>query len=75
MAPMDENDNRSLRELVARLEARVEQLESERPSSRGETTPKATKGVAESIRMILIGPPGAGIFVLYWLAIPLIGFR
>ena len=71
MAPTEGNEVQSLKELIAKLEARVEQLESRASNTRGETTPKATKGAADSIRMILIGPPGAGIFVPYPLADPI----
>jgi len=37
---------------LANLQARVDRLESEKPS--------ASKSPSEAMRMILIGPPGAG---------------
>ena len=56
MAPAkDEVD--SLRDLVKKLEARVGELESKLG---GNAPPTRLKSPTESIRMILMGPPGAG---------------
>lgn len=54
MAPITED----LHDLVAKLEARVKDLESRLHLASG-GAPKPT-GTAEGIRMILMGPPGAG---------------
>ncbi len=62
MAPIDGKTVDELKQLVLKLEARVEQLESKLDPTGGNAQPKSAKTVAESIRMILIGPPGAGIF-------------
>ena len=60
MAPLDNDLYDKLKGVIAKLEARVEDLET-RLQSRGEgSQPKPTRNVADSIRMILIGPPGAG---------------
>ena len=59
MAPIKDETVEALRDLVNRLESRVEQLESKLQQAGGDAssrTPKAT----DSIRMILMGPPGAG---------------
>ena len=62
MAPLKDETVEGLRELVTKLESRVEQLEAKlHVASGGE--PKSEKS-AESIRMILMGPPGAGIPLL-----------
>ena len=55
MAPITETTVSDLKDLVHKLEARVHHLES-RYESGGKTSPSTE----ESMRMILIGPPGAG---------------
>jgi adenylate kinase len=55
MAPITDSTVSDLKDLVHKLEARVHQLE-ERLGDSG----KKPKTVSESMRMILIGPPGAG---------------
>jgi len=42
-----------LKDRITKLEARIQQLEHS-------DVPKTNKGISESMRMILIGPPGAG---------------
>ena len=54
MAPITETTVSDLKDLVHKLEARVHHLES-RYESGGKK-----QSAAESMRMILIGPPGAG---------------
>lgn len=54
MAPITDD----LHDMVAKLEERVKDLESRLHLAPG-GAPKPT-GVAEGIRMILMGPPGAG---------------
>lgn len=56
MAPITETTVSDLKDLVHKLEARVHHLES-RYESGGQKAQSAT----ESMRMILIGPPGAGV--------------
>ena len=60
MAPIKDDTVDSLRDLVKKLEARVEQLEAKVQQAGGDVTPRAPKSTVESIRMILMGPPGAG---------------
>jgi len=55
MAPITESTISDLKDLVHKLEARVHQLE-ERLGDGG----KKPKRLSDSMRMILIGPPGAG---------------
>lgn len=55
MAPITESTVSDLKDLVHKLEGRVHQLE-ERLGEGG----KRSKSASESMRMILIGPPGAG---------------
>lgn len=56
MAPITETTVSDLKDLVHKLEARVHHLES-----RYESGGKTSQSTAESMRMILIGPPGAGV--------------
>ena len=55
MAPITETTVSDLKDLVHKLEARVHRLESRYDS--GGQKPQLT---TDSMRMILIGPPGAG---------------
>jgi adenylate kinase len=55
MAPITDSTVSDLKDLVDKLEARVHQLE-ERLGEGG----RRPKPPSESMRMILIGPPGAG---------------
>jgi len=55
MAPITDQDVAQLKGLVAKLEARVAELESK--TSGGSSSPKT---VGEKMRMVLMGPPGAG---------------
>lgn len=55
MAPINED----LHELVNKLEARVHQLEQKLEEAKTGSSSKSSDG---SVRMILMGPPGAGMF-------------
>lgn len=59
MAPIKDDTVDSLRDLVHKLESRVQQLEAKLESSVGGSAQRA-KTDGPSIRMILMGPPGAG---------------
>lgn len=54
MAPITDDKVQDLKDLITKLENRVHQLEARLTSS-------SSKSPSESMRMILIGPPGAGI--------------
>lgn len=56
MAPIGDDTVQSLQELVNKLESRVKQLEDKLQHASSGTTHSA----AEEVRMILMGPPGAG---------------
>lgn len=56
MAPIGDDTVKTLQDLVNKLESRVRQLEDKLHQAGG--APAAAP--AESVRMILIGPPGAG---------------
>lgn len=59
MAPIKDETVDNLRDLVQKLESRVQQLEAKLEGSAG-VSGQQTKGDGPSIRMILMGPPGAG---------------
>lgn len=59
MAPIKDETVDNLRDLVQKLESRVQQLEAKLEGSGG-ASGQQTKGDGPSIRMILMGPPGAG---------------
>ena len=56
MAPIGDDAVKSLQNLVNKLESRVKELEDRIQHASGGT--KYTSG--EGVRMILMGPPGAG---------------
>jgi adenylate kinase len=58
MAPIKDETVSELRDLVNKLEARVHDLETK--LTHGGNSSQKSGSVADSIRMILIGPPGAG---------------
>lgn len=60
MAPIEDASVDALRDLVRKLETRVEQLESKLEQTTGGGLTRKQKATA-GIRMILMGPPGAGI--------------
>ena len=57
MAPITDDTVEALRDTIRKLESRVHQLEAKMGGGDGSSQPK--KG-STSIRMILMGPPGAG---------------
>ena len=59
MAPIKDETVDTLRDLVHKLESRVQQLEAKLEGSGGNSSQK-TKSDGPSVRMILMGPPGAG---------------
>lgn len=61
MAPIKDETVDALRDLVNKLEARVEQLEAKVRQHDGSAPTRPAKST-ESIRMILMGPPGAGMY-------------
>ncbi|KAL8739521.1 MAG: hypothetical protein Q9190_007682 [Brigantiaea leucoxantha] len=59
MAPIKDETVDSLKDLVHKLQSRVEQLEAKlEGSDKGDV--EQSKGDSPSVRMILMGPPGAG---------------
>lgn len=60
MAPIRDETVESLRDLVGKLESRVEQLELKLQQAGGDVKPQLSKSSGEGIRMVLMGPPGAG---------------
>lgn len=56
MAPIIDETVDALRELVHKLESRVQQLEAKLEQADGAPARTST----QSVRMILMGPPGAG---------------
>jgi adenylate kinase len=53
MAPITEETVAGLKNIIGKLEARVEDLE-------GRLSNEPKKSVAEQMRLVLMGPPGAG---------------
>lgn len=49
-----------LRDLVSKLEARMDQLESRLQQADSDVKARSTKSPSEALRIILMGPPGAG---------------
>ena len=62
MAPITEEAVTSLKDMVGKLEARVQDLESR--LTNGSNKPKS---ISEQMRIILMGPPGAGKRTSLWL--------
>jgi len=58
MAPIGDKTVQDLQNLVDKLESRVKQLEDKLQHAAGGPAPSTSS----SVRMILIGPPGAGMF-------------
>ena len=56
MAPIKDETVDALKDLVNKLETRVKQLEDKIQHGGSSAAP----GASESVRMILMGPPGAG---------------
>ncbi len=62
MAPITDEIVHNLQDTIAKLEARVHQLESKLG---GDGTPGKAAPGGQSVRMILMGPPGAGKYTLF----------
>ena len=60
MAPLKDETIDALRDTIHKLESRVQQLEAKLGSSGGESSSREPRSNAESVRIILMGPPGAG---------------
>lgn len=60
MAPITDEMVQSLQDTISKLESRVHQLESRLGGGEGGTRKAASSG--QSVRMILMGPPGAGMW-------------
>lgn len=60
MAPIKDETVDGLRDLVRKLETRVEQLEAKLDQTTGAPSTRKPKNPSTGIRMILMGPPGAG---------------
>ena len=60
MAPIKDETVDALRELVNKLESRIELLETKLQHVGGDAPSRKPRTGSESIRMILMGPPGAG---------------
>lgn len=58
MAPITDDTVAALRDTISTLESRVHQLEAKLAGAGGNES--NTAGSHQSIRMVLIGPPGAG---------------
>ena len=59
MAPITDDTVQALRDTVHKLESRVQQLEAR--LGEGSSGAGKSSGSLDSVRMILMGPPGAGI--------------
>lgn len=60
MAPITDDTVEALRDTIHRLESRVQQLEAKLGHSDGSAPAGSSKKPLQSVRMILMGPPGAG---------------
>lgn len=60
MAPIKDETVDALKDLIGKLESRVEQLEAKLQNKEGGPIPRKSKTNTESVRMVLMGPPGAG---------------
>jgi adenylate kinase len=65
MAPIRDDAVQSLQELVDKLESRVKQLEDKLHDAAG--SPKSSS--AGEVRMVLMGPPGAGTRLSFAIAV------
>ena len=60
MAPITDDTVEALRDTIHKLESRVQQLEAKLAHSDGPSSTSSSKKALKSVRMILMGPPGAG---------------
>lgn len=65
MAPIKDETVDALKDLIHKLESRVEQLEAKLEHKEGGPMARKTKSNTESVRMVLMGPPGAGMSFNY----------
>ena len=61
MAPISDDTVEALRDTIHKLESRVQQLEAKLGHSDGSSSTGSSKKPLQSVRMILMGPPGAGL--------------
>lgn len=62
MAPIVDNSVEALKDLVHKLESRVQQLEAKLGEGGNSPSLQPESKSNESVRMVLMGPPGAGIY-------------
>lgn len=60
MAPIKDETVDGLRDIISKLELRIEQLETKLEQTTGGSATRKARSSANGIRMILMGPPGAG---------------
>lgn len=60
MAPITDETVEALRDTIHKLESRVQQLEAKLGHSDGSSPAGSSTKSHQSVRMILMGPPGAG---------------
>ena len=60
MAPITDDTVEALRDTIRKLESRVQQLEVKLGHKDASDSPGSSKRTLQSVRMILMGPPGAG---------------
>jgi hypothetical protein len=66
MAPITDQDVADLKSLVAKLEARVAELEGKASGAKAGGSSTGLKASAsERMRLVLMGPPGAGTCLCY----------
>ena len=65
MAPIKDETVEALKDLIDKLETRVDQLEAKLLQADG-SQPTRKSRTTDSIRMILMGPPGAGEEIGSW---------
>ena len=60
MAPITDDTVEALRDTIRKLESRVQQLEAKLGHNDASGSPGSSKRTLQSVRMIIMGPPGAG---------------
>ena len=60
MAPITDDTVEALRDTIHKLESRVQQLEAKIGHNDGSSSAGISKKHLQAVRMILMGPPGAG---------------
>jgi adenylate kinase len=59
MAPITQETVDGLKDIISKLESRVAQMEDRLAHGSNDSKPKS---ISEQMRLILMGPPGAGAF-------------